>query len=132
HRLESVTRAWTAKSGAHDDRSAFGCTAGGERREGTLHHLERHGHTSGRVDAVEAHHVVERERDCPPAFFDGQRLGHRSTITGGSCAPVQPRASRDVPTSSVSTLGLPCTHIASGSAGSAGSYHAPVDSCTTS
>ena len=47
-------------------------------------------------------------------------------------APVQPRASDDVPTSSVKTLGLPCTHIASGSAGSAGSNQAPVDNCTTS
>ncbi|CPA95720.1 Uncharacterised protein [Mycobacterium tuberculosis] len=42
-----------------------------------------------------------------------------------------PWASDDVPESLLSALGLPCTHIESGSRGSAGSNHAPVDSCTT-
>ena len=53
------------------------------------------------------------------------------SISTSTCAPVHPRASDDVPVSDVSTLGLPCTHIASGSPASSGSYQAPVDSCTT-
>ena len=100
-----------------------------------------------------AHQIVEGEGQRAAEFTDHEGLrgsGHRGTIVGGrwartggsspsnfstctsTCAPVHPRASDEVPTSSVSTFGLPCTHIESGSAGSAGSYQAPVDNCTTS
>ncbi|SKU38843.1 Uncharacterised protein [Mycobacteroides abscessus subsp. abscessus] len=44
---------------------------------------------------------------------------------------MQPCASDEVPESSVSTFGLPWAQAEFGSAGSIGSNHAPVDSCTT-
>src|SRR5438309_1703740 len=54
----------------------------------------------------------------------------RSTSTS-ACCPEHPWASFEVPRSKVRTFGLPCTHIVLGSAGSRGSYQAPVESCTT-
>src|ERR671936_814392 len=63
-------------------------------------------------------------------LMGGRGPSQRSTSTR-ACWPLQPWASREVPRSGVSTLGLPCTHMASGSAGSWGSYQAPVESWTT-
>src|SRR5439155_16023855 len=64
------------------------------------------------------------------ARIGGNGPVQRSTSTSVAC-PEHAWASFDVPRSNVSTLGLPWTHIASGSAGSSGSYQAPVESCTT-
>src|SRR5258708_37738430 len=85
-----------------------------------------------------------------PAYSAASNVGVRGcTATGGSNAPIggrlpvkrststvvswpqQPCASDEVPTSRVSTFGLPCTHSALSSSGSCGSYQAPVGSCTT-
>src|SRR5215831_18901094 len=50
------------------------------------------------------------------------------SISTRTCWPVQPWARLDVPWSIVNTLGFPCTHSASTSVGSSGSYQAPVES----
>ncbi len=64
------------------------------------------------------------------ARMDGSSPSKRSTSTRQLCA-VGPCARRDVPTSRVRTLGLPCTSSAPISPGGSGSYHAPVGNSMT-
>ena len=76
-----------------------------------------------------ANHVVEAERERPSPLTDFEAFTHDGAITGGFMRPhrrqitdillhlhqhmctVQPWASDEVPASSVSTLGILCTHM---------------------
>ena len=58
---------------------------------------------------------------------DPKYFSHSTTVTW----PQQPCASRDVPTSRVSTFGLPWTQSGCAAAPRSGSYQAPVDNCST-
>ena len=65
------------------------------------------------------------------AVTSGSGPANRSTSTRAVCALLH-CASREVPLSRVSTLGLPClSRLPNGVAGFAGSNQAPVASCTT-
>ena len=99
---------------------------------------ERDGPAAGRSGRVLERVAVGVMRGSAPRSAAARRRApaaatpaKRSTSTS-ACCPEQPCASREVPTSRVSTFGLPCTHIASSArADRPGSNQAPVESCTT-
>ena len=81
--------------------------------------------------AVTAPVAGARRTPAGGAAAAGGASPSKRSISTSTCWPVEPCASRDEPRSAVSTFGLPCAHIESGTVGSTGSYHAPVERLTT-